>query len=163
PDGLSGGRAASPGLTCYERLGRLEAPAYPWDAYPREASDEEVLMGSRRMVVPLSLAVALSLVCGGAALGAGGDVRVTRDATESSYLRYDGTSDATTEACSTGKRSQNEPTVAVDPHDTAVIAAGANDYCAQIKNGDVWTGYYRSTDGGSSWHDSLVPGYPADT
>jgi len=30
-------------------------------------------------------------------------------------------------------------------------------------NGDVWAGYYRSTDGGSTWQDSLVPGYPADT
>jgi hypothetical protein len=27
----------------------------------------------------------------------------------------------------------------------------------------VWAGYYRSTDGGSSWKDSLVPGYPADS
>jgi hypothetical protein len=43
-----------------------------------------------------------------------------------------------------------------------VVVAGANDYCAAMVNGDVWAGYYRSTDGGSSWHDSLVPGYPAD-
>jgi hypothetical protein len=89
--------------------------------------------------------------------------RVTRDDTASSYLRYDGSSDATMAACSTGRRSQNEPTVAVDPNNTSVIVAGANDYCAAIVNGDVWAGYYRSTDGGSSWRDSLVPGYPADT
>jgi hypothetical protein len=88
---------------------------------------------------------------------------VTRDGTASSYLRYDGSTDATTSACSTGRRSQNEPTVAVDPHNTQVVVAGANDYCAQIVNGDVWTGYYRSTNGGASWRDSLVPGYPADT
>jgi hypothetical protein len=43
-----------------------------------------------------------------------------------------------------------------------VVVAGSNDYCAQIENGDVWTGYYRSTDGGSTWSNSLVPGYPAD-
>jgi hypothetical protein len=97
------------------------------------------------------------------ALGVGANARVTRDDTASSYLRYDGSSDATMAACSTGRRQQNEPTVAVDPHDTSVIAAGANDYCASIVNGDVWAGYYRSTDGGSSWQDSLVPGYPADT
>jgi hypothetical protein len=66
-------------------------------------------------------------------------------------------------ACSTGRRSQNEPTVAVDPNNPSIVVAGANDYCAAIVNGDVWAGYYRSTDGGSTWRDSLVPGYPADT
>jgi len=99
----------------------------------------------------------------GAASGVGANARVTVDATPGSYLRYDGSSDATTAACSTGRRSQNEPTVAVDPHATNVIAAGANEYCTQIVNGDVWAGYYRSTDGGATWQDSLVPGYPADT
>jgi hypothetical protein len=107
--------------------------------------------------------LALTVAVAGAALGGAGNARVTRDGTPSSYLRYDGASDATSAACSTGKRSQNEPTVAVDPHDTSVIAAGANDYCAAIVNGDVWVGYYRSTDGGSTWQDSLVPGYPADS
>ena len=107
--------------------------------------------------------LALATAFTGPALGAGANARVTRDDTASSYLRYDGSSDATTAACSTGRRSQNEPTVAVDPHDTSVIAAGSNDYCTQIVNGDVWAGYYRSTDGGSSWQDSLVPGYPADS
>jgi hypothetical protein len=118
-------------------------------------------MRSRWILVPLALALAVPL--SGLALGSGANVRVTRDATSASYARYDGSSDATTTACSTGKRSQNEPTVAVDPHNTQVVVAGANDYCAQIVNGDVWSGYYRSTDGGSSWQDSLVPGYPADS
>ena len=93
---------------------------------------------------------------------ASADVLVTRDATAGSYLRSDGQSDATTQACSTGRRSQNEPSVAVDPRNTAVVVAGSNDYCAQIVNGDVWVGYYRTTDGGATWRDSLVPGYPAD-
>jgi len=97
-----------------------------------------------------------------AAAGASADVLVTRDATVGSYVRSDGQSDATTEACSTGRRSQNEPAVAIDPRDPAVVVAGSNDYCAQIVNGDVWVGYYRSTDGGATWQDSLVPGYPAD-
>jgi hypothetical protein len=90
------------------------------------------------------------------------DVLVTRDATAGSYVRYDGQSDATTRACSTGRRSQNEPSIAVDPGNVNVVVAGSNDYCAQIVNGDVWVGYYRSTDGGATWQDSLVPGYPAD-
>ncbi len=106
------------------------------------------------------------MVLAGASSGtalAGANALVTRDSAASSYLRYDGSTDATTAACSTGRRSQNEPTIAVNPHNPQVVVAGANDYCAQIVNGDVWTGYYRSTNGGSSWQDSLVPGYPADT
>ena len=92
------------------------------------------------------------------------DVRVTRDATAGSYLRYDGTPDATMLSCSTGRRTQNEPSVAIDPRNTAVVVAGSNDYCAEIQNGsgNLWAGYYRSTDGGATWTDSLVPGYPAD-
>jgi hypothetical protein len=107
--------------------------------------------------------VVLATAFTGPALGVGANARVTRDDTASSYLRYDGSSDATMAACSTGRRQQNEPTVAVDPHNTSVITSGANDYCASMVNGDVWSGYYRSTDGGSTWQDSLVPGYPADS
>ena len=45
-----------------------------------------------------------------------------------------------------------------------MIVAGSNDYCAEIENGsgNVWAGYYRSTDSGVTWSNSLVPGYPAD-
>jgi hypothetical protein len=94
--------------------------------------------------------------------GAQANVRVTRDFTAGSYLRYDGTSDATMEGCSEGKRSQNEPSVAVNPRNTQIVVAGSNDYCAQIVNDDVWAGYYRSTDAGTTWSNSLIPGYPAD-
>jgi hypothetical protein len=118
-------------------------------------------MRSRILVAVLAAVPVAAL--SGAALGSSSDTRVTRDASASSYVRYDGASDATTRACSTGRRAQNEPTVAVDPHDTGVVVAGSNDYCAAIVNGDVWPGYYRSTDGGASWSDSLVPGYPQDT
>jgi hypothetical protein len=118
-------------------------------------------MRSRWLLLLVVLSMVLAGAFGGTAFGAT-NVRVTRDGTASSYLRYDGSTDATTSACSTGRRSQNEPTVALDPHNTQVVVAGANDYCAQIVNGDVWAGYYRSTNGGSSWQDSLVPGYPAD-
>jgi hypothetical protein len=118
-------------------------------------------MRSRGLLVLVTAALVVAF--GGAAFASSADVRVTRDGTPSSYLRYDGSSDATTTACSTGRRSQNEPTVAVDPHNTQVVVAGSNDYCAAIVNGDVWTGYYRSLDGGSSWRNSLVPGYPDDS
>jgi hypothetical protein len=117
---------------------------------------------TRRVLIPLA-ALLLVMALSPISLASPANTRVTRDSTPGSYLRYDGTSDATMAACSTGKRSQNEPTIAVDPNDADVVVAGSNDYCAQIVNGDVWPGYYRSTDGGGSWNDSLVPGYPDDS
>jgi hypothetical protein len=119
-------------------------------------------MRSRWLVVLAALSILLAGAFSDTAL-AGANALVTLDAAASSYLRYDGSTDATTAACSTGRRSQNEPTIAVNPHNPQVVVAGANDYCAQIVNGEVWTGYYRSINGGSNWQDSLVPGYPADT
>jgi hypothetical protein len=95
-------------------------------------------------------------------LQAASDARVTIDDAEGNYLRYDGESDATMEACSIGRRQQNEPTVAVDPADPDVVVAGSNDYCASVVNGEVWSGYYRSEDGGATWTNSLLPGYPHD-
>ncbi len=106
---------------------------------------------------------ALMLVALAAPARSATNSRVTADDTSSSYLRYDGQSDDTMAGCSTGRRSQNEPTVAVDPNNPLIITAGSNDYCAAIENGDVWAGYYRSTDGGLTWQDSLVPGYATDT
>ena len=117
---------------------------------------------TRRVLIPLA-ALLLVMALSPTSLAAPSNTRVTRDATSGSYLRYDGTSDATMAACSTGRRSQNEPTIAVDPHNTQVVVAGSNDYCAAIVNGDVWAGYYRSTDGGDNWTNSLVPGYPDDS
>jgi hypothetical protein len=92
------------------------------------------------------------------------DTLVTND-TSGNYIRASGGADATMTSCSTGRRTQNEPTVAVDPNNPAIMTAGSNDYCAEIQNGNgnVWAGYYRSTNGGVDWSLSLVPGYPADT
>jgi hypothetical protein len=107
-----------------------------------------------------TLAVAAALVPTQAQ--AAGDARVTTDNLGGSYTRYDGTTDATTTACGTGRRPQNEPSVAVNPRNPNIVVAGSNDYCGQTVGIDVWTGYYRSTDGGATWHNSLVPGYPTD-
>jgi hypothetical protein len=119
-------------------------------------------MRRRTLLVAPTLALAIALAVPSPGIAAS-NARVTADGTAGSYLRYDGSSDATMSACSTGLRAQNEPTVAVDPNNTNVVVSGANDYCATIVNPDVWSGYYRSTDGGTTWQDSLVPGYPADT
>jgi hypothetical protein len=109
-------------------------------------------------VVALGLAAALASPAQAAT-----DVRVTVDDTAGSYQLAAGGTDETMTRCSEGRRQQNEPTIAVDPSDTDVVAAGANDYCAAIVNGEVWAGYYRSEDGGATWANSLVPGYPHDT
>jgi hypothetical protein len=114
----------------------------------------------RRAISPIA-AVAMVLAFA-PPLQAAGDARVTVDHVAGSYLRYDGESDATMEACSIGRRQQNEPTVAVDPSDIDVVVAGSNDYCASVVNGEVWSGYYRSEDGGNTWTNSLLPGYPHD-
>ena len=109
------------------------------------------------------LILAVALLAAGQVAIARADTLVTND-TDGSYARYDGAVDATMASCSTGRRTQNEPSVAVDPANPQIMVAGSNDYCAEIENGsgNLWTGYYRSTDGGASWSNSLVPGYPAD-
>jgi len=95
------------------------------------------------------------------------NVRVTVDSA-SSYVSADviggtGTyTDATLKRCGVDRRMQNEPTIALDPRNPLVRTAGSNDYCALPTNGDVWAGFYRSTDGGLHWTDSLVPGYLND-
>jgi hypothetical protein len=113
-----------------------------------------------RLLALVSAGALLSAVVGPAL--AASNARVTNDAAANSYSRYDGGTDAALTACSTGRRAQNEPAVAVDPHNTTVIAAGSNDFCRQTVGGDVWAGYYRSTDAGATWSNSLVPGYPGD-
>jgi hypothetical protein len=111
----------------------------------------------------LGFIAAVALLAIAPAGTAAADTRVTND-TDGNYQRYDGSVDDTMLSCSSGRRSQNEPSVAVDPHNSEVMVAGSNDYCAEIENGsgNVWAGYYRSVDGGATWSNSLVPGYPAD-
>ena len=80
------------------------------------------------------LIATVALLIAGPVAAASADTRVTND-TNGTYTRYNGTPDATMLACSTGQRTQNEPTVAVDPSNTAIMTAGSNDYCAEIVNG----------------------------
>jgi hypothetical protein len=103
----------------------------------------------------------------GSGPSAGKNVRVTVDA-GGSYVSADqlagGTySDAVLARCGIDKRMQNEPTLAIDPRDTSVWASGSNDYCTVPTAGDAWAGFYRSTNSGASWTDSLLPGYNGDT
>src|SRR2546428_3148147 len=58
-------------------------------------------------------------------------------------------------------RSQNEVTIAAFPTKPNVLVATARD--TRQASGFSWAGYYRSTDGGGTWTNALVPGFPGDT
>jgi len=97
---------------------------------------------------------------------AAGNVRVTHD-TGSAYVSADqlaggSYTDATLTRCGVDRRMQNEPTLALDPRNPAVRTSGSNDYCTVPTNGDAWAGFYRSSDSGLTWADSLLPGYLHD-
>src|SRR5438093_3103678 len=57
--------------------------------------------------------------------------------------------------------SQNEVTIAAFPSDRNILVATARD--TRQASGFSWAGYYRSTDGGDTWQNALVPGFPGDT
>jgi hypothetical protein len=60
-------------------------------------------------------------------------------------------------------RQSNETTVSISPADSDIVAAGANDYRMVTVTGDVWFGLYLSDDGGATWFNTFVPGFPSDT
>jgi hypothetical protein len=60
-------------------------------------------------------------------------------------------------------RQQNETTVAISPANPSIVAAGANDYRMVPVVGDGWLGVYTSADGGATWFNTMVPGFPSDT
>jgi hypothetical protein len=115
---------------------------------------------------------------------AAADDKVT--SVDNGYVRWDGGTDAAIAECSddsTGDgafdatapvgedadpddgglfRQGNEPYSVIDPTDPDTIVAGWNDYClTDFQAG--WEGFAYSRDGGATWTDSLVPGYPQDT
>lgn len=60
------------------------------------------------------------------------------------------------------RRQGNEPYSVVDPTNPLHVYAGWNDYCL-TDLGAGWQGFGFSLDGGQTWTDSIVPGYPQDT
>ena len=92
-----------------------------------------------------------------------GDTAVS---TDSSYVKANARTPSDGDAiafCGQNRRQQNEPAAAVDYRDSTIVTSGSNDYCTVQGDGSTWTGFYRSTDGGATWTDSLLPGYPSDT
>src|SRR5262245_16141559 len=92
------------------------------------------------------------------AVAIGSDPRVTQH----TYVRHDGGTDAAIQGCNDqtptaivgNLRQKNEPFSVVDPQGPSIIITGWNDYCSD------WMGLGFSTDGGTTWTNSLVPGYP---
>ncbi len=65
------------------------------------------------------------------------------------------------------RRQQPEPSIAINPRNAKIIAAGAQDFrrAAELRaacGGDRWNGLYLSTNGGRTWANSLVPGFCTD-
>src|SRR4051794_21573708 len=123
-----------------------------------------------RRLLGATVAVAGFLSLGGAALG---DTRLSNDAPGtggyvSDYTLVTGLQPATDAAlteCTRARGRQNEPAVAMNPRNPNVIVGSSNDYCATyddgadadgapIASGPIWIGYYRSTDGGTSFVSS---------
>ena len=130
-------------------------------------------MRSRSMVLCVATALATVASAGTSALAgpapsAGTNVRVTVDnGANGSYRSADqlaggGYTDPVLMRCGIDRRMQNEPTLAIDPRDPSVWTSGSNDYCTVPTAGDAWAGFYRSTNSGMSWTDSLLPAYNGD-
>src|SRR5437764_5916071 len=129
----------------------------------------------RRLIAALALCSTLCLATTASGSTSGGDVRLSNDGSGSGYVSaytlatgipY---TDATLNECTRSHGRQNEPAVQVDPRNTQVLLGSSNDYCPVYNRGiaagaigPIWMGYYRSLDGGASWINSLVPGYPDD-
>jgi len=60
-------------------------------------------------------------------------------------------------------RQSNETSVAISPAAANIVAAGGNDYRMVTVFGDTWLGFYVSDDGGATWFNTMVPGFPTDT
>ncbi len=60
-------------------------------------------------------------------------------------------------------RQSNETSVAYSPANPSIVAASANDYRMVSVFGDAWFGLYVSSDGGATWFNTFLPGFPSDT
>jgi hypothetical protein len=116
----------------------------------------------RRLLIVATATATLAALAtpASAAPSVGNDARVTRH----TYVRHDGGTDAAIQICNStapadygNNTVNNEPFSVPNPQDPNLIISGWNDYCSD------WMGLGFSTDGGQSWTNSLVPGYPADT
>jgi len=115
---------------------------------------------------PLQLLVLVACVTGLAlvpsALGGhvtdGTDVKVTNDNNNVDGVTPTPSFDAL-------NRQSNETTISISPANPNIVAAGGNDYrMAPVPAfGDVWFGVYVSANAGSSWFNTMVPGFPSDT
>jgi hypothetical protein len=136
---------------------------------------------SALLVLACLLAVGLATVIQtSAAAPPEADDRVTPATT---YVRHEGGTDRAIQHCSDTStstapdvpgdgdsdsndggafRQGNEPTVAIDPTNPALVFAAWNDYC-DADLGGGWMGLAFSTDHGETWTPSKIPGYPSDT
>lgn len=117
-------------------------------------------MKKHKFPIALSLAMILTLILStgvfaGHANG-GTDVKVTND-----NNNVDG--GTPTPGFDAQNRQSNETTIAISPVNPEIVAAGGNDYRMVTVAGDVWLGLYVSNDGGDTWFNTFVPGFPSDT
>ena len=112
----------------------------------------------RRILYLCGAAVlALVLASGLAAATAGSDVRVsTHDliTTDAFASSVGGPPDVL---------QQNEPSIALHPANASLLAVGMNDVRTLGVSNDAWQGLAVSNNGGATYTESLVPGYPGDT
>lgn len=124
-----------------------------------------------------------AIVCTLAALGVSPAALADDKVSGQTYFRHDGGTDAEIVECNNpstnpafvapsggdadpndgGTRRQgNEPASVIDPTDDQTIIASWNDACS-ADLGSQWQGFAYSRDGGATWRNSMIPGYPHDT
>ena len=114
----------------------------------------------KRFWMLLTIVALASLVLTSTALAAhvtaGADVKVTND-----NNNVDG--GTPNPGFDAQNRQSNETTTSISPANPNIIAMGANDYRMASVFGDSWLGFYLSSDGGATWFNTFVPGFPSDT
>lgn len=108
------------------------------------------------LIAALVLSLALVPITLGGHASDGKDVKVTRD----NNNKDGGTPTPSLDA---KNRQSNETTVAISPTNPNIVVAAANDYRMVPVFGDAWVGVYVSSDGGKTWFNTMVPGFPSDT